>query len=424
MPNRRFSRRALLGTLGAAAAATAGCTAPADDPESAQPSRSTTESEPEISLASDASWTTYGYTPAHTGHNPNASGVAGDPTKVWEGRVDGIYTLREPAVADGRLFVGSGDSMWAFDAATGESEWDAALGAFPHQYPPTHRDGTLFVAAKQSAGVNTDLSGSVRALDPADGSQQWRTDLPVTSTVAHDGDRLYVASKADKRGYVQVLDPERGERGWRFDVPDAPRSYILGTPAYADGTLYVTATHLADDGTTSGAMYALDPETGDVSWSLSTAAALPFAPIVADDRIHVVARDGTVQTISTDGERGWSADAGAKVYTRPAYANGRLFVLTVDDIVAYDDAGDEDWRAASDRTQLTGMAVGGGTLYVGGEPLFALDAATGEVQFELTENVFHLTYGAPVVVDDVLYAGICIKDEAGAMYDNSMRAFV
>ncbi|WP_059057991.1 outer membrane protein assembly factor BamB family protein [Halobacterium hubeiense] len=108
----------------------------------------------------------------------------------------------------------------------------------------------------------------------------------------------------------------------------------------------------------------------------------------------------------------------------PAVAGGRLFVLTADDIVAYDDAGDEDWRAASDRTQLTGMAFGGGTLYVGGEPVFALDAETGAVQFELTEDVFHLTYGAPIVVDDVLYAGICIKDEAGAMYDNSVRAFV
>ncbi|MCG1004408.1 MULTISPECIES: PQQ-binding-like beta-propeller repeat protein [Halobacterium] len=423
MSRRRFSRRALLGALGAAAAATAGCVAPADAPESSQPGQST-ESEREISLASDAGWTTYGYTNAHTGHNPEASGVAGDPTQVWEGFVDGIYTLREPAVADGRLFVGSGESMWAFDAETGDPEWDTDLGALPHQYPPTHRDGTLFVVAKQSGGVNTDLPGSVRALDPADGSQQWRTDLPVTSTVAHDGDRLYVAAKADEKGYVQALDPDTGERGWRFDVPDASRSYVLGSPASVDDTLYVTATHLADDGTTTGALYALDPENGDVSWSLETDAALPFAPVVADDRIHVVARDGTVHAVSTAGEREWTADAGGRVYTRPTYADGRLFVLTVDDIVAYDDGGDEDWRGASDRTQLTGMAVGGDTLYVGGEPLFALDAATGDVQFELTEDVFHLTYGAPIVVDDVLYAGICIKDEAGAMYDNSVRAFV
>jgi len=418
MPQGRFSRRALLGALGAAAA-TAGCTAPAD---LASPQSSDTDSAPEISLADGAGWTTHGYTTAHTGHNPDASGVASDPTQVWEGFVDGIYTLREPAVAGGRLFVGSGESTWAFDAATGEPEWDTDLGALPHQYPPTYRDDTLFVVAKASGGVNTDLPGSVRALDPADGSQQWRTDLPVTSTVAHDGEWLYVAAKEDKQGYVQALDPASGERGWRFDVP-APRSYVLGTPAYADGTLYVTATHLADDGRTSGALYALDPATGTASWSMSTEAALPFAPVVADDRIHLVGRDGTVQTVSTDGERGWSADAGADVYTRPTYADGRLFVLTVDDIVAYDD-GEVDWRAASDRTQLTGMAVGGGTLYVGGEPLFALDAETGDVQFELTEDVFHLTYGAPVVVDDVLYAGICIKDEAGAKYDNSVRAFV
>lgn len=143
---------------------------PRTPPQSSRTSQSTTESEPEISLSSDASWTTYGYTAAHTGHNPNASGITGDPTQVWEGRVDGIYTLREPAVANGRLLVGSGESMWAFDATTGDAEWDTDLGALPHQYPPTHRDGSLFVAAKESGGVNTDLPGSVRALDPRTGA--------------------------------------------------------------------------------------------------------------------------------------------------------------------------------------------------------------------------------------------------------------
>jgi hypothetical protein len=73
---------------------------------------------------------------------------------------------------------------------------------------------------------------------------------------------------------------------------------------------------------------------------------------------------------------------------------------------------------------MTGMTVAEVTLYVGGEPLFALDVSNGDAVFELEISVFHGSFGAPVVVDDVLYAGICIKEEAGGQYDNYVRAYV
>lgn len=435
MTRRRLTRRSLLAALGATAA-TAGCSAPATTPRTTKrpPAASSgsggdgsgngTTTAPTISLAAGAAWTTYGYEPGHTGYNPDAAGVGTDPSQVWGSYVEGIYTLREPAVADGRVYVGSDQVMWAFDAATGESAWQTDLGAMAHHFPPTHRDGTLYTVSKSSGGVNNGAPGSVTALDPASGDARWRTSLPVTSTVTHDGDRLYVATKAGGQGHVQALAPGDGAKDWRFTVPDAPRSTITGAPAYADGTLYVPSAHLANDGSKSGAVYALDPATGDVDWTVPTAGALHVAPVVADGRVHVAARDGTVHALTPDGETDWTANAGHRAYSKPTYANGRLFVLTTRPIVAYGDGGDELWRAASDRTQMSGMTAANGALYVGGEPLFGLDAATGDVRFDLPVDVYHGAYGAPVVADDVLYAGVCIKDEAGVKYDNYVRAWV
>src|SRR6056297_316027 len=105
MTERRLSRRALLVGLGAAASAAAGCTTPSKSRTATQTAvESGGPDESALSLSGDDAWTTYGYEPGHTGFNPDAAAVGSDASQVWEASVEGIYTLREPAVADGRLF--------------------------------------------------------------------------------------------------------------------------------------------------------------------------------------------------------------------------------------------------------------------------------------------------------------------------------
>ncbi|SEW17888.1 outer membrane protein assembly factor BamB family protein [Halobacterium jilantaiense] len=428
MGSRRCSRRALLTSVGAAAAtAAAGCTAPTKTTQSTTRSRSSESDsdapDPDLSLSGDDRWATYGYDGGHTGYNPDASSVGDTAVSVWESGVDGIYTLREPAVADGRLFVGSKQTMWAFDAATGEDEWKTYLGGMAHHFAPTHRDGTLYTVSKQGAGVDTGASGAVQALSASSGGKLWSTSVPATSTVAHDGSRLYVAAKENGAGYVRALDPESGDRGWRFDVPDADRSSVTGTPAHADGVVYVTATLTGGDGSTSGRLYALDASDGSVAWSVGTPGALDVAPVVTGDRVFAAARDGTVHAFTLAGDTAWTADTGASIYSRPTHADDRLFVVTVGDVVALDAGGEEAWRAGSERTQMTGATVADDTLYVGGEPLFALDTATGDVRFDLPVDEYHGAYGAPVAAGDALFVGVCIKDQMGARYDNYVRAY-
>lgn len=428
MAERRFSRRALLAGLGAAAAgAAAGCTAPSKprstDQQAARDGASGGESTSPLSLSGGEAWTTYGYEPGHTGFNPDASAVGSDAGMAWEAGVEGIYTLREPAVAEGRLFVGSKETMYAFDAETGEDAWTAYLGGMAHHFAPTYRDGTLYAVSKEAGGVDNGAPGHVHAIEADSGTVTWSKSVPATSTVAHDGSRLYVAGKRGGSAFVRALDPADGERGWRFDVTETGRSSVTGTPAHAQETLYVPATLLADDGSAAGRLYALDPETGDTQWSVGTEGALSVAPAATDDRVYLAGRDGTIRALTHDGETAWTVDAGADIYSRPTYADGRLFVVTTGDVVAVDDGGEEAWRAGSERTQMTGATVAGDTLYVGGEPLFGLDTATGDARFDLPVSDFHGAYGAPVAAGDALFVGICIKDQLGARYDNYVRAY-
>ena len=427
MTERRWTRRALLSGLGAAAAgAAAGCTAPAKSRASTRTASAAggESAATDVSLSSSDAWTTYGYEPGHTGFNPDASAVGSDASQAWAAGVEGIYTLREPAVADGRLFVGSKETMWAFDASTGVDEWTAYLGGMTHHFAPTYRDGTLFAVSKAAGGVNNGAPGNVQAIDAASGRVAWSRSVPATTTVTHDGSRLYVAGKEDGSAFVRALDPESGERGWRFDVTATDRSSVTGTPAYARQTLYVAATLVAADGATAGRLYALDPADASTKWSVGTEAALSVAPVATDDLVYLAARDGTVHAVAHDGEPAWTANTGSSVYSRPTHADGRLFVVTTGDVVAVDDdSGEEAWRAGSERTQMTGATVAGDTLYVGGEPLFALDTATGDERVALPVSEFHGAYGAPVAAGDALFVGVCIKDQMGARYDNYVRAY-
>jgi len=357
------------------------------------------------------------------GVNPDASAVGSDASEAWEASVAGIYTLREPAVAGGRLFVGSKETMWAFDATTGGDEWSTYLGGMTHHFAPTYRDGTLYAVSKEAGGVDNGAPGHVHAIEAASGRVTWSKRVPATSTVTHDGSRLYVAGKRDGEGFVRAFDPGTGERGWRFDVAATDRSSVTGAPAYARETLYVPATLLADDGSKAGRPYALDPADGSVDWSVDTGSALSVAPVATEDRVYLAARDGTIHALGHGGGTAWTVDAGARIYSRPTHADGRLLVVTTGDVVAVED-GEEAWRAGSERTQMTGATVAGDTLYVGGEPLFALDIATGDVRFDLPVSEFHGAYGAPVAAGDALFVGVCIKDEMGARYDNYVRAYV
>jgi len=64
-----------------------------------------------------------------------------------------------------------------------------------------------------------------------------------------------------RRGVSSGFDMEDGRRGW---VASLPASTVLLTPAYGEGRVYVGG------GFSSTTMYALDAQTGQVEWSLST----------------------------------------------------------------------------------------------------------------------------------------------------------
>lgn len=185
------------------------------------------------------------------------------PAPIGSGR---LGMVSSPAVAVGRVFVGSADgSLYALDAATGAVAWRFATGSSVSTSPAVvagvvyfgNDAGTVYaVAAQTGALVWTAKPG--RWLD--------------ASSPAVAGGRVFVV--AEKRVLV-ALDAATGRELWRF----ATKAGSGGWPVVAGDVVYL--------GSDERILYALDAATGTERWRYSFAGKIESEPAVTGGLVYV-----------------------------------------------------------------------------------------------------------------------------------------
>lgn len=206
-----------------------------------------------------ANWLTFGADQGHTGFRPEGTGPSSG-TVAWSAIGDAPTVFCPPTVADGTVYVGSAAyALHAFDAQTGDPEWEFATRGFVETAPAVH-DGLVYTA---------DSEGVVYAVS-TDGEERWRhtteQNLHSRALAIADG-TVYVGTAGDmppvvsgetdksKAGKVVALDADSGEGEWTFEGPE---DWFSG-PAVGDGRVYV--------GNHDGTVFALDGDTGEEVWS-------------------------------------------------------------------------------------------------------------------------------------------------------------
>jgi polyvinyl alcohol dehydrogenase (cytochrome) len=220
---------------------------------------------------------------------------------------NGTSAFAQPAVAGGRVYVGSDNGfVYALDAASGCAYWSFQAQAGVRTAVSVGSIGTS--AAPRYAIYFGDLKGNVYSVDAETGALVWtkRGDphpmarISGAPTLA-DG-RLYVplssleeASGANPkyecctfRGGVVAYDAKTGAEIWRaYTIPDAPKKLkknSVGTQLYGPagaaiwsaptidarrGLIYVATGNAYNDpfAETSDAVMAFDLKTGKMRWS-------------------------------------------------------------------------------------------------------------------------------------------------------------
>lgn len=376
--------------------------------------------------------------------------------------IPGDVSRTSPAYWRDTLYIGTGAlttpeargaSLIAVDARTGEKRWQTPVDNHPAAVvtgAPTVQDGVVYVGVSSKDSIlpgTPTFRGSVVAIDARTGRQLWQTrTVPEGYTgaavwgsqpvVDRKRGMVYVGTGQNytvppgvcespkqtgctppapedhfdsilgldlRTGAIRWATPTLTADAWTIYQPDRGPDFDLG----AGPNLFTTEidgkrTDLLGIGQKSGVYYALDPSTGRVVWQTQAG---PGGPL-----------GGIEWGTATDGRRVYiGIGNGEHLPWTLTAADGTTSTSTGGGFVALDAAtGEVEWQVA-DPQAATGdwlddafVTSANGVMYAGssaptGTNMYALDQETGEVLWSFASG--GSVFGGAAVVDGTVYWG-------------------
>ena len=272
---------------------------------------------------------------------------APDPRLAWIGSTAGAI-FSSPAVAGGRVFVGSEDGrIYAFDARTGATIWAARTSGSIFSSPTVAR-GTVYVGS---------FDGRLYAFGATTGLQMWasRVGVAIQSSPAVSRGTVYVGSQD---GTFSAFDARTGSKIWRV----ATGGGIVSSPSVTRIAVYV--------GSEDGNLYALRPKTGARIWTAHTANIIDSSPAVSRGRVYVGSEDRRLYAFDArTGQTVWTARTGGPVFSSPFVILGTVYIGSDDHrLYAFDAVtGALRWMASTRGPIKSSPVVQSGVVYVGSD---------------------------------------------------------
>ncbi len=311
--------------------------------------------------------------------------ATGNRKPIWEQplRVEKFSALMlwsSPIVVDDLLIIGVGSyqvffgkpavlsdvfrgSIVAVDVRTREIKWQTYMtevsGVSVWSTAAIDEElGLLFIGTGQpyDREPESPMSDSLVALDYKTGAVRWHRQFtggdvfqlgrkpPIENGGDHDVgaspnlftiDGRKLVGVADKEGTYYTLDRENGEEVWRTKLtPGGPNGGVMASTAYHGGVIYVASNdHLsggtagAGRGPKKGVVFALNANDGSIKWRLDTEPGTFGGVTYANGMVFVPTLDGKVHALdSRDGKELWSDKAGANIGGGITVARGMVFV--------------------------------------------------------------------------------------------------
>ena len=313
-----------------------------------------------------------------------------DGKVLWRFRTGGVIDAAaaigayDPSIRSVPVTIGSGDER-LYHLRSGRHPRRRVAWAFAPTLPPAGGQQVSWWEGNVAIGPGGTIyagntGGGAYAINP-DGTQRWvapRGQSVWTTPAFGQGAEAGNSFWGSVDLYAFSLDPN-GQQRWQTFTP----GYVTSSPALgSDGTVYVASF--------DHKLYALDPDTGAVRWSVQTDAHIYGSPALATNAegqtsaIFITSTDGSVYAVHPSGRVLWRYDTGDPIRSSPVLgrkphgggqilyvgsSNGKLYAL-------YAANGRRRWSfdttprdpALRDRNDLNGSpALGYRGVYIGGE---------------------------------------------------------
>jgi outer membrane protein assembly factor BamB len=294
---------------------------------------------------------------------------------------------------DGKLiYLAQGQQVHAVNADTGLELWN---------FPITPNNDTGQFAAEPgisattivvgSEGAANSYSGILYGLDPATGQQKWCLAFDPRGTSKQPNCKL-----AQAEPVPNILGQPLG-----LD------NRILGGITLTDSVAYV--------GLVSGAVYAVNAETGADLWHFKAERDVWGAPLVAANTVYIPSLDHFVYAVDRQtGRLQWKKDMGAAVAGSPSLSGDTLYVSSfANQLVALDaGTGAERWSVDATNWVWSGPAISQGVLYftdVSGT-VFAVNSESHQI-------IWSVKPGGPMRARPVLaFENLYVGDRSGNLF--------
>ncbi|RYJ24814.1 putative serine/threonine protein kinase [Streptomyces sp. L-9-10] len=284
-----------------------------------------------------------------------------------DGRDDADGAL---AVANGMVYFPGRKSLYAVSADQGGDQWTHTTGA---------TDGTLVPTPAVTDDTVCVVVGDVlRALHAATGERKWASselDVADAAPSASDDTVCFLGGS----GSSTVLYAVSASTGKILLETSADLEYAESA-RIADSTVYTSS---------GGALYAYDPATGKRTWKHLTSAVRISDVAVAGDSVYftVFGENGTsVSAVSTGGQEKWltAAEDGGAFQGPPVVSGDTVYVCGRTTLYAWDaKTGAPKWNTPFGTEIHPAPSAGNGTVCVAaGTTLHALHAATGKKKWD------------------------------------------
>jgi outer membrane protein assembly factor BamB len=215
---------------------------------------------------------------------------------------------------DNKVFVQydtqAGSKVMALNASTGQTTWETARTSDVSWASPilanVNGQYQLIVLG------NPDFSG----YDTKTGRELWNVKCmsgEVGVSPVYGGGLVFAANEY---ATMIAVNPSTGEKVWedRYYLPE------VSSPAYHDGLLYI--------GTTFAVLASFEAATGKFVWEFDADDSFYSSPILADGKLYIFDTTGKAYIFKPDREPELiaSPELGERVYSTPAFANGRIYI--------------------------------------------------------------------------------------------------
>ena len=278
---------------------------------------------------------------------------------LWRFYPNITYAELSPCIADGKVFIGLGENLYALDSQNGSLLWK-------FQANSSIRDSPAF-----SQGiVYASFQGHLYALNATTGKTIWKQFIKPTGAPTIVGNTLYVCN-----GSIVALDKFTGSLIWKSSVPNMAICRL----AVAYGKVFVMFIKFPN-GVNVWGIAAFDRYTGAYLWNFT------IEGTFGSDRTPIAIANGMVFASFGSGLYALNAKDGTLIWHIPNFAYpmfsiayGKLFVADDKSVVALDiSSGSLIWNyTTSDWVSIPSVADGKVIFGCSNGEIYILDANTG-----------------------------------------------